>query len=60
MNREEDSLMVFQIVGVLYAVSPARACTRARLPGDGPDWVKLSLVLFLLFPFLFTARLGKL
>jgi hypothetical protein len=49
MNREEDSLTVFRIVGVLCAISSARA----RLHGDGPDWVRLSQVLFLLFPFLF-------
>jgi hypothetical protein len=60
MNREEDSLMVFRIVGVLYAILPAWARTRACSPGDGPDWVRLSLVLFLLFPFLFLPGLRNL
>jgi hypothetical protein len=57
MNREDDSLTVFRIVGVLRAISPAWA--RARLPGDGPGWFRLSLVLFLLFPFLFLSGLGN-
>jgi hypothetical protein len=56
MNREEDSLTVFRIVGVLCAILLARAC----LPGDGPDWVRLSPVLFLLFLFLFVPGLGNL
>jgi hypothetical protein len=56
MNREEDSLMVFRIVRVLCAISLARM----RFSGDGPDWVRLSPVLFLLFPFIFLPGLENL
>jgi hypothetical protein len=57
MNREEDSLMVFRIVRVLCAISPEQA--RAHLPRDGPNWVRLSPLLFLLFLFLFLLGLGN-
>jgi hypothetical protein len=56
MSSDVGSLLFVRIVGDLCAISPAWA----HLPRGGPDWVRLSLVLFLLFPFLFTARLEKL
>jgi hypothetical protein len=60
VNSAVGSLLFVRIVRVLYAISPARARARACWSGGGPDWVRLSPVPFLLFPFLFTVRLGKL
>jgi hypothetical protein len=55
-----DSLPVIQIAEGLYARFPVRARAQARLPGRGAVWAEFSPVLFIVFLFLFSARLGKL
>jgi hypothetical protein len=59
-NSANDSLRVIQTARVLCVNTPTQACVRARLPGDGSGWVRLSPVLFLLFPFLFLPGLENL
>jgi hypothetical protein len=57
----KDSLIFFRIVGSPVQFGQrGRARARARLPDHGPDWVRLSQVLFILFFFSFSARLGNL
>jgi hypothetical protein len=60
MNREEDYLMVFRIVGVLCAISPAQARERACFHVRGPVRAGLSPLLFIPFLFLFLTGLGNL
>jgi hypothetical protein len=59
MNREEDYLMVFRIVGVLCAISPARARARACFHVRWPVRIGLSPLLFIPFLFFFLTRLGN-
>jgi hypothetical protein len=56
INREEDSLMGFQIVRVPYAI----LSTRPRFPARGPARAGLSSLLFIPFLFLFLPGLGNL
>jgi hypothetical protein len=58
-NSVVGSLLFVRIVGVLCVILPAQARARARLPGGGPDWVRLSPVLFLLFFFSFYYQTWK-
>jgi hypothetical protein len=57
MNSVTGSLRVFQMARGLCAKPPARA--RACFPVRGLVWADLSPSLFILFPFLFTAKLGN-
>jgi hypothetical protein len=57
VNRIAASLRGFQLVRVLCEKPPARARVS---PVEGPAWAQFSPALFILFLFLFTARLGKL
>jgi hypothetical protein len=55
-----DSLPIIQIPEGLYARLSVRVRARARLPGRGLVRAEFSPVLFLLFLFPFSARLGNL
>jgi hypothetical protein len=55
---EEDSLMVFQIVRVPYAILSTQARARACFSVRGPAQAGLSPLLFI--PFLFLPDLGNL
>jgi hypothetical protein len=50
----------FQIAKVLCAKSLARARAWARFPVGGLSWANLSLLLFIVFLFLFLSGLGNL
>jgi hypothetical protein len=58
-NSATDSLRVFQIARVLCANLATRARARSRFACRGPAQARLSLLLFMLFPFSFSTRLRK-
>jgi hypothetical protein len=58
-NNAKDSLRGFQIARVLCANLAMQARARACFPKHGPTWAGFSPILFIIFPFSFSARLGK-